>query len=399
MPKISSKGLKMPASPIRKLVPFAEAAKKRGTKVIHLNIGQPDIKTPKVAMDAVKTAQIEVLAYSRTEGSETYRNKIAAYYAKHGITVSADDIIVTTGGSEALSFTMGAILDDGDEIIVPEPFYANYNGFAQANGVTVVPILSSIETNFSLPPISEFEKKIGPKTKAILICNPGNPTGYLYTHKEIKQLAILAKEHDLFLVADEVYREFAYDGKEHHSILREPELDDHAIMIDSVSKRYSMCGARIGCMVSRNKAVVDTVLKFAQARLSPPTLAQIASEAALETPQSYFDGVKKEYRARRDALVGALEKIEGVKIARPSGAFYCVAALPIDNADEFAQWLLEAFHIENETVMVAPASGFYATAGLGNNEIRIAYVLESDTLLRAVNILDEALKTYRTIGD
>ena len=336
----------MPASPIRKLVPYAEAAKKRGTKVIHLNIGQPDIKTPKLAMDAVKNADIEVLAYSRTEGSEAYREKIAAYYAKHEIMVDASQIIVTTGGSEALSFTMGAILDAGDEIIIPEPFYANYNGFAQANGVTVVPIASSITSNFSLPPIAEFEEKITSRTKAILICNPGNPTGYLYTQKEVRQLTELAKKHDLFLVADEVYREFAYDGKQHYSILSEPNMEQHAIVVDSVSKRYSMCGARIGCVVSRNTLVMEAVLKFAQARLSPPTLAQIASEAALDTPQSYFDEVKKEYVARRDILVYELEKIEGVKIARPSGAFYCVAELPITDADDFAQWLLEHFEVE-----------------------------------------------------
>jgi len=399
MPKISLKGLNMPASPIRKLVPYAEAAKKRGTRVIHLNIGQPDIKTPSVALDAVKNSNLEVLAYSRTEGSEEYRQKIAGYYAQHDIKVTSDEIIVTTGGSEALSFTMGAILDYGDEIIIPEPFYANYNGFAQANGVKVIPIASSIESNFSLPPISGFEAKITSKTKAILICNPGNPTGYLYTHKEILQLVELAKKHDLFLVADEVYREFAYDGKPHHSILRELGMEQHAIMVDSVSKRYSMCGARIGCVVSKNKSVMEAVLKFAQARLSPPTLAQIASEAALDTPQSYFDGVKEEYVSRRDVLVSALGKINGVKIARPSGAFYCVAELPIANADHFAQWLLEHFEIQGETVMVAPAGGFYATPDLGKNQIRIAYVLEKNVLKRAVNILREGLKEYSALGN
>lgn len=389
----------MPASPIRKLVPYAEAAKKRGTKVIHLNIGQPDIKTPKIALEAVRQANIEVLAYSRTEGSEEYRNKIAAYYAQHQIQVTANEIIVTTGGSEALSFTMGTILDQGDEIIIPEPFYANYNGFAQANGVKVVPIPSSIDTNFSLPSISAFEEKISSKTKAILICNPGNPTGYLYTKNEIEQLVQLVKKHDLFLVADEVYREFAYDNKQHFSILKEEGLEQHAIVVDSVSKRYSMCGARIGCVVSRNTQVMEAILKFAQARLSPPTLAQIAGEAALETPQSYFDDVKEEYVSRRNLLVAELEKIQGIKIAKPSGAFYCVAELPIKDADHFAQWLLENFEVDGETVMVAPAAGFYATPDLGKNQIRIAYVLENEVLKRAVNILKEGLKQYHHRGN
>ncbi|MGD1947684.1 MAG: pyridoxal phosphate-dependent aminotransferase [Croceivirga sp.] len=399
MPKISSKGLLMPASPIRKLVPYAEDAKKRGIAVIHLNIGQPDIKTPEIALDAVRNANIDVLAYSRTEGSEAYREKIAGYYAKHGINVNAQDIIVTTGGSEALSFTMGAILDNGDEIIIPEPFYANYNGFAQANGVKVVPIVSSIESNFALPPISAFEEKISERTKAILICNPGNPTGYLYTHEEILQLVALAKKYDLYLVADEVYREFAYDGKKHHSILREKGMEQHAIVVDSVSKRYSMCGARIGCVVSRNTDVMGAVLKFAQARLSPPTLAQIAGEAALDTPQSYFDEVIEEYVSRRNLLITELEKIEGVKIARPNGAFYCVAELPIKDADHFAQWLLEQFEINEATIMVAPAGGFYATPNLGKNQIRIAYVLEKPLLKKAVTILAKGLKQYISLGN
>ena len=394
MPKISSKGRQMPASPIRKLVPYAEAAKKRGVKVLHLNIGQPDIKTPKVALDAVKNSEIEVLAYSQTDGSETYRNKIAAYYSKHDINVNASEIIVTTGGSEALSITMGTVLDQDDEVIIPEPFYANYNGFATANGVNVRPIVSSIENNFALPPIADFEKNINPKTKAILICNPGNPTGYLYTHEEIKQLAALVKKHDLFLIADEVYREFAYDGKRHHSVLAEAGLEDHAIMVDSVSKRYSMCGARIGCIVTKDKEVIQTALKFAQARLSPPTLAQLASEAALETPESYFEGVIEEYVDRRNLLVNELEKIPNIKVARPSGAFYCIAELPIPNADDFSQWLLEHFQVDGETVMVAPAAGFYATAGLGSNQVRIAYVLHKEKLKRAVQILAEALKVY-----
>jgi len=384
----------MPQSPIRKLVPFAEHAKKNGVKVIHLNIGQPDIKTPQIALDAVKNADIEVLEYSRTEGSEVYREKIAKYYAKNEIMVGASDIIVTTGGSEALSFAMGSIADSGDEIIIPEPFYANYNGFATALGVKVVPVVSHIDTNFALPLIEEFEKLITPKTKAILICNPGNPTGYLYSKEEIQKLAAIVKKHDLFLVADEVYREFTYDGREHYSILQESGLESNAIIVDSVSKRYSMCGARIGCLVSKNQDVIRTALKFAQARLSPPTLAQIASEAALDTPQSYFDAVKEEYVARRNILIEELEKIEGVKIGRPQGAFYCIAELPLADADDFAQWLLEDFRVNNETVMVAPAAGFYATEGLGKNQIRIAYVLDKESLKRAVNILKEALKSY-----
>lgn len=384
----------MPESPIRKLVPFAEAAIKRGIKIIHLNIGQPDIKTPKVALDAVKNNALEVLAYSRTEGSESYREKIAGYYAKNDIHVHADNIIVTTGGSEALSFALGSIADNDDEIIIPEPFYANYNGFANASGIKVVPVVSNIENNFALPPIDEFEKLITPRTKAILICNPGNPTGYLYTREEIKKLATIVKKHNLFLVADEVYREFIYDGREHYSILQEKGLEEHAIIVDSVSKRYSMCGARIGYLVSKNKEVMQTALKFAQARLSPPTYAQIASEAALETPQSYFDDVKKEYEERRNILISELNKLEGVVVAQPQGAFYCIAQLPIDNADTFAQWLLEDFNLNGETVMVAPAAGFYATEGLGTNQIRIAYVLEKEDLKRAVHILKEALKVY-----
>ncbi|TFG75423.1 MAG: pyridoxal phosphate-dependent aminotransferase [Flavobacteriales bacterium] len=394
MPQISKKGKTMPESPIRKLVPYAEAAKKKGASVIHLNIGQPDIKTPQLAMDAVRNNTLEVLEYSRTEGSEVYREKLAAYYAKNDIEVTSSDIIVTTGGSEALTFAMGCIGDTDDEIIIPEPFYANYNGFATANNVRVVPVVSQIEDNFALPPIEDFEKLITPRTKAILICNPGNPTGYLYSKEEIQKLAKIVKKHDLFLIADEVYREFTYDGREHYSVLQVEGLEENAIMIDSVSKRYSMCGARVGCLVSKNKEVVKTVLKFAQARLSPPTLAQLASEAALETPQSYFDEVKKEYLERRNVLIAELQKIEGVKVARPQGAFYCIAELPIDDADDFAQWLLEDFRVDNETVMVAPAAGFYATPGLGKNQIRIAYVLDKERLVRAVKILGEALKSY-----
>ena len=395
MPTISNKGINMPESPIRKLVPYAEAAHKQGKTVYYLNIGQPDIKTPTIALDAVKTHSLDILAYSRSEGSENYRMKIAEYYKRNDIHVSHNDIIVTTGGSEALLFAYGSIMDVDDEIIIPEPFYANYNGFSTASGVNVVPVISKIENNFALPPIEEFEKLITPKTKAILICNPGNPTGYLYSKEEIKQLATIVKKHDLFLIADEVYREFVYDGIEHYSILQEPGLEEHAIIIDSVSKRYSMCGARIGYLVSKNKEFIRTALKFAQARLSPPTLAQIASEAALDTPQSYFDDVKEEYVKRRDILIGELEKIEGVKVAKPNGAFYCIAELPVKNSDDFAKWLLESFDYNNNTVMVAPAAGFYSTPGVGLNQIRIAYVLNEDSLRISVKILEEALKVYK----
>ena len=384
----------MPESPIRKLVPYAEKAYKENKKVYHLNIGQPDIKTPQGVMDAVANHSLEILAYSRSEGSETYREKIAAYYHKNDIEVGADDIIVTTGGSEALLFAMGSIADAGDEIIIPEPFYANYNGFATASGVKIVPVISKIEDNFALPPIAEFEKLITPKTKAILICNPGNPTGYLYSKEEIQKLAAIVKKHNLFLVADEVYREFAYDGLTHYSILEEDGMDDYGIIIDSVSKRYSMCGARIGCLVSKNPDVIRTALKFAQARLSPPTFAQIASEAALETPQSYFDDVIEEYVDRRDTLVNLLQEIPGVKVGRPKGAFYCIAELPIENSDDFAQWLLESFDVDGETVMVAPAAGFYSTPGVGKNQIRIAYVLKKESLVKAVDILKAALAQY-----
>jgi aspartate aminotransferase len=395
MPNISLKGQSMPQSPIRKLVPFAEAALKQGKTVYHLNIGQPDIKTPEIALDAVKVHSLEILAYTRSEGSEEYRIKIANYYAKKNIHVNHDDIIVTTGGSEALLFAFGSVMDTDDEIIIPEPFYANYNGFSTASNVKVVPVISKIEDNFALPPISEFEKLITAKTKAILICNPGNPTGYLYSKDEIKQLTALVKKHDLFLIADEVYREFAYDGHTHYSILQEEGLEEHAIMIDSVSKRYSMCGARIGCIVSKNKNVIQTALKFAQARLSPPTFAQIASEAALETPQSYFDEVIEEYVERRNILITELQKIDGIKVAKPNGAFYCVVQLPVKSADHFAQWLLEHFDLNGETVMVAPAAGFYSTPGIGENQIRIAYVLKKESLIKAVNIIKQALKVYK----
>jgi aspartate aminotransferase len=394
MPQISNKGILMPESPIRKLVPFAESAKKRGIKVYQLNIGQPDIETPKVALDAVKNNKIEVLAYSRSEGSEEYRTKLSSYYDSKNITVGAKDIIVTSGASEALLFTFGSIMDKDDEIIVPEPFYANYNGFSIANSLKIVPVISKIENNFSLPEIEDFEKLITKKTKAILICNPNNPTGYLYSKNEIKKLVEIVKKHDLFLIADEVYREFTYDGESHYSIMQETTIDQNAIMIDSVSKRYSMCGARIGCVVSKNKKVIETVLKFAQSRLSPPTYAQIASEAALDTPEIYFEEINKKYIQRRNLLISELRKIKGLKVASPKGAFYCIVELPIKDANEFAQWMLEKFNVNNETIMVAPAEGFYSTKGLGKNQIRIAYVLKEEDLKKSVTILKKALDKY-----
>ena len=397
MPKISQKGLKMPESPIRKLVPYAEIAKKKGNKVYHLNIGQPDIKTPQVALDAVKNANIEVLEYSHSAGFESYREKLSKYYKNQNLPIDTQDIIITTGGSEALMFALGSTMDVDDEIIIPEPFYANYNGFSVASGVKVVPVISSIDTGFALPPIEDFEKLITPRTKAILICNPGNPTGYLYSEEEINQLAKIVIKHDLFLIADEVYREFTYDGYKHFSVMNVAGLENHAIMIDSVSKRFSMCGARIGCIVSKNKEVMATAMKFAQARLSPPTYAQIASEAALETPQSYFDEVIEEYIERRDVLIAELKKIDGVQVATPKGAFYCIAKLPIKSANDFAQWLLESYDLDGETVMVAPAEGFYSTPNVGLDEVRIAYVLKKEDLIKSVRILKEAIAVYNKL--
>ena len=396
MPKISNKGIQMPESPIRKLVPYAEIAKKKGNKVYHLNIGQPDIKTPEVAMNSIKNLDIKVLEYSHSAGFESYRTKLSQFYKNIGLPIDVADIIITTGGSEALLFAMGSTMDFGDEVIIPEPFYANYSGFSTASGVKVVPVISTIETGFALPPIADFERLITPKTKAILICNPGNPTGYLYSKEEMMQLAKLVKKHDLFLIADEVYREFTYDGDVHYSVMNIPGLEENAIMIDSVSKRYSMCGARIGCIVSKNKELMATAMKFAQARLSPPTFAQIASEAALDTPQSYFDEVITEYRSRRDTLVEELNKIDGVVVSKPKGAFYCIAQLPIDNADKFAQWMLESYDLNKETVMVAPAAGFYSTPGVGLNEVRIAYVLNKKDLIRSVEILKDAIAVYNS---
>jgi len=394
MPSISKKAQLMPSSPIRKLVPYAEGAKKRGIHVHHLNIGQPDIKTPDQALKAVKEADISVLAYNRTEGSDTFRTKIAGYYNALDLNVTAEDIVVTTGGSEALSFALGSVLDPGEELIVPEPFYANYNGFAQANNVTIVPITCDFDNDFALPSISDFERLITEKTRAILICNPSNPTGYVYKKEELDQLAHLALKHDLYIIADEVYREFVYDGATHYSMLGFDQLKEHTIVVDSVSKRYSMCGARIGFVVTRNKALRAAILKFAQARLSPPTYALIASEAAMDTDKHYFDAVLKEYGDRRDFLVEGLSRIPGAQTTNPKGAFYCIAKLPVDDAEAFAQWLLEHFALKNETVMVAPAGGFYSTPGMGKDEVRIAYVLDKGSLQKALTILEEGLKAY-----
>ena len=394
MPKISNKGLSMPQSPIRKLVPFAEKAKQDGKKVYHLNIGQPDIQTPQVALDAVKNFDKNVVEYSHSAGFESYRKGLASYYQSLDINVDHNDLMITTGGSEALLFALNSCLDAGDEVIIPEPFYANYNGFSTSSGVTVKPISTSIDDGFALPPIEEFVKLITPKTKAILICNPGNPTGYLYSKEELETLRDIVIKYDLFLFADEVYREFAYDGYKHLSVLSIEGLDNNAIVIDSTSKRYSMCGIRVGCIVSKNPEVIQTALKFAQARLSPPTFGQIAGEAALLTPKSYFEDVINEYVSRRDLLVEGLNKIEGVICPKPKGAFYAIAQLPVDNADKFAQWLLEDFDFNGETLMVAPAEGFYSTKGEGFNQVRIAYVLNQESLKKAIKCLDEALKVY-----
>ena len=394
MPKLSHRGLEMPASPIRKLVPFSEKAKKEGKHVIHLNIGQPDIETPAVALNAVKNNDLRVLEYSHSAGFESYRIGLADYYKDSGIPVDAEDIIITTGGSEALNFGLMSTCNPGDEIIIPEPFYANYNGFAKTAGVKIVPVTAKIENGFKLPPIEDFEEKITDKTKAILICNPGNPTGYLYSKEEIEKLSVLIKKHDLFLFADEVYREFCYDGATPFSVLNLKGVEENIILIDSVSKRYSMCGARIGALISKNKEVVSTALKFGQARLSPPTYAQIAAEAALKTPASYFENVISEYVNRRNIMVDGLNAIEGVNCPMPSGAFYCVAEFPVDDTEKFCQWLLESFEYQNNTVMMAPLAGFYSTPGLGKKEARIAYVLEENELKMAVKCIEEALKVY-----
>lgn len=384
----------MPESPIRKLVPYAEQAKKDGKTVFHLNIGQPDIATPQVALDAIKNIDREVIEYSHSAGYQPYRAKLANYYKGIGIDVTDEEIIVTTGGSEALIFGFMSCFNPGDEVIIPEPFYANYNGFAETAGIKIKPVTATIENGFALPPILDFEKQITPKTKGIVICNPGNPTGYLYSKEELEQLAAIVKKHDLFLFADEVYREFCYDGAKPFSTMNLKGIEEHTILIDSVSKRYSMCGARIGALITHNKDVLKSVLKFAQARLSPPTLAQIASEAALDTPQSYFTDVIEEYVERRNIMVDGLNNIDGVECPKPKGAFYCIAKFPIDNSDKFCQWLLEEFEYGNQTVMMAPATGFYASKGLGKNEVRIAYVLKKDDLHKAVKCIEEALKLY-----
>ena len=400
MPSISQKGQRMPASPIRKLVPFAEAAKKRGTQVLHLNIGQPDIRTPKVALDAIKAFQPQVVEYSHSAGNESYRKGLATYYNEHGIAINHEHIIITTGGSEALLFGMMACFDPGDEIIIPEPFYANYNSFAVSAGITVMPVRSGIDTGFALPPIEAFRAAITTRTKGILLCNPGNPTGYLYSRAELEALSALVKENDLYLFSDEVYREFCYDGAVHESAMTLPGLENNVVMIDSVSKRYSMCGARIGAFVTRNKDLLATALRFAQARLSPPTFGQVAGEAALRTPKSYFDEVISEYRGRRDILVDGINGIPGAKCAKPKGAFYCVAELPIDDSDAFCQWLLEKFEHKGTTVMMAPATGFYSSPEHGRKQVRLAYVLEAAKLRLAVECLTEALTRYpgRTVG-
>ncbi len=394
MPKISIKAEAMPASPIRKLVPYAEAAKKRGTTVYHLNIGQPDIETPKVALTAIKQMDRKVIEYSHSAGFESYRHKLSTSYINQGLPVNSEDILVTTGGSEALIFGFMTTCNPGDEVIIPEPFYANYNGFAVTAGLSVVPVTATIENGFALPPVEEIEKKITEKTKAIVICNPGNPTGYLYSQQELEQLRTIVKKYDLFLFADEVYREFCYDGNKPFSVMNLEGIENNVIMIDSVSKRYSMCGARIGALITKNKEVMAAALKFGQARLSPPTVDQIAAEAALETPQSYFDDVVSEYVERRNIMVDGLNSIPGVFCPKPSGAFYCVAQFPVDDAEKFCQWLLEEFNFKGQTVMMAPANGFYSTAGAGKNEARIAYVLNKESLKNAVECLKEALQVY-----
>lgn len=395
MPEISKKGIAMPASPIRRLTPFADLAKKNGKKIYHLNIGQPDIATPEIMLDAVKNIDFTVWAYTASEGTESYRNKLTEYYNALGYNITSDQIIVTNGGSEAISFAMQSCLDSGDEIIIPEPFYANYNGFACMADVVIKPILSTIENGFALPPISEFEKSITEKTKAIFICNPNNPTGYLYSRDELEILRDLCIKHDLYLFSDEAYREFCYDGREFVSPMHLDGIEEQVVVLDTVSKRYSACGARLGCLITKNKKIYQAALKFAQARLSPPLVAQIAGEAAVDTPTSYFQQVKDEYTQRRNLLADGLNGIPGVKCPIPGGAFYIVAQLPIDDADDFCQWMLEKFEYNNETVMMAPATGFYSTEGEGKNEVRLAYVLNQDDLKKALVCLEKGLEAYQ----
>ncbi|TVR41220.1 MAG: pyridoxal phosphate-dependent aminotransferase [Cryomorphaceae bacterium] len=394
MPEISEKGRLMPASPIRKLVPYAEMARKAGRKVYHLNIGQPDIDTPDVALQAIRNYEPRVIEYSHSAGNESYREGLATYYISNGINISPEQILITTGGSEALVFAFMSCLNPGDEVIIPEPFYANYNAFAVMAGVKVIPVTAHIEKDFALPSMADFEEKITLKTRGIVICNPGNPTGRLYPQSELEKLAKVVKKHDLFLFADEVYREFCYDGATPFSVMNLEGIEDNVVLIDSVSKRYSMCGARIGAMITRNQDIYNTALKFGQARLSPPSLGQVAGEAALDTPHAYFRDVIEEYVARRDVLVDGLNQIEGVLCPRPGGAFYTIARLPIDDCDRFCQWMLESFELDNQTVMMAPATGFYATPGLGKQEVRLAYVLNQNSLREAVRCLDAALKIY-----
>jgi aspartate aminotransferase len=394
MPKISEKGKAMPASPIRKLVPYSEEAKRKGRKVYHLNIGQPDIPTPEVALNALRNIKLKVLEYSHSAGNESYRRKLAEYYKKIGINIDYTQMLITTGGSEAILFALWSCVNPGEEVITPEPFYANYNGFATTAGIKIVPVRSYIEQDFALPPIEEIEKKITSGTKGIIICNPNNPTGYLYSKAELLELKEIVKKHDLFLFSDEAYREFCYDGAEHFSAMNLEGIENNVIMLDSVSKRYSECGVRIGALITKNKEVISTALKFAQARLSPPGLGQIAGEASIETPDEYFKEVNREYTMRRNYMVDSLNKIPGVYCPKPKGAFYVVVRLPVDDADKFAQWLLEEYEFNNQTVMVAPASGFYSTPGSGKNEVRIAYVLKIDDLKNAMIVLAEALKVY-----
>jgi aspartate aminotransferase len=394
MPAISEKGKVMPSSPIRKLVPFSEEAKRKGRKVYHLNIGQPDIPTPKVALNAIKNIDQKVIEYSHSAGNESYRQKLAGFYRKTGINIDYTQLLITTGGSEAILFAFNSCVNPGEEVITPEPFYANYNGFAISAGIKIVPVTSFIKNDFALPPIGDIEKKITSKTKGIIVCNPNNPTGYLYSKEELLHLRDIVKRHDLFLFSDEVYREFCYDGAEHFSAMKLEDIDENVIMLDSVSKRYSECGVRIGALITRNKEVISTALKFAQARLSPPGLGQIAGEASIDTPPEYFQTVNKEYCARRNFMVEALNNIPGVYCPKPKGAFYTVVRLPVDDADKFAQWLLEEFEYKNQTVMVAPASGFYSTPGYGRNEVRIAYVLNIEDLGNAMKTLAEALMVY-----
>jgi aspartate aminotransferase len=394
MPVISDKGKAMPSSPIRKLVPFSEEAKRKGRKVYHLNIGQPDIPTPEVALNALRNHNLKVIEYSPSAGNESYRRKLASYYQQIGIDIDHTEMLVTTGGSEAILFAFLSCLNPGDEVITTEPFYANYNGFATVTGIKIVPVTSYISDDFALPPIDEIGKKITSKTKGIIICNPNNPTGYLYSKEELYKIRDIVKKHDIFLFSDEAYRELCYDGSEHFSAMNLEGIDNNVILIDSVSKRYSECGVRIGALITKNREVISTALKFAQARLSPPGLGQIVAEASIDAPADYFKDINIEYTARRNYMVEALNKMPGVYCPKPRGAFYAVVKLPVDDADRFAQWLLEEFEYNNQTVMLAPASGFYSTPGLGKNEVRIAYVLKIDDLKNAMLVLAEALKVY-----